>query len=351
MVNMNNMKSIRLMRILSIAAMLLSFVVTADAQRVSKRFPEITFWDYTFRGKADSVDCIYNKWGELYISGFDTDCKGTFWFAGGNPLRVSCFKGTKLQWRREVSDGLTKLALFRLRGDSLYMVHNMKRELIVMSKDGSGSVRHTKLPVDSIKDGVMHESHFVLKSNELKYKILGDYYDLSFFNYDGTLLWKDTVDYEMMNKQMKPAPDYYDQNTRDEYGTRIAEYINPNVNYKGKFYSTDLYTRGLTFYLNTDMEGKPMIKEYEWGNLFGLTLDDEYWPHPAFNDMTDGIASTDFCDSSIFRGTHLYYIFYLNPHFTVLDFDIEKIFPEYVKCYKYSITYLGDKELPEAVAE
>lgn len=46
------------MRILSIAAMLLSFGVTADAQRVSNRFPEITFWDYTFRGKADSVDCI-----------------------------------------------------------------------------------------------------------------------------------------------------------------------------------------------------------------------------------------------------------------------------------------------------
>lgn len=307
---MNNMKSIYLMRILSIIAMLLSFVVTADAQRVSKRFPEITFWDYTFRGKADSVDCIYNKWGELYISGFDTDCKGTFWFAGGNPLRVSCFKGTKLQWRREVSDGFTKLALFRLRGDSLYMVHNMKRELIVMSKDGSGSVRHTKLPVDSIKDGVMHESHFVLKSNELKYKILGDYYELSFFNYDGTLLWKDTVDYEMVNKQMRPAPDYYDQNTRDEYGRRIAEYINPNVDYKGKFYNTDLYTRGLTFYLNTDMEGKPMIKEYGWGNLFGLTLDDEYWPHPAFNDMTDGIASTDFCDSSIFRA-HTFIIYFI----------------------------------------
>ena len=131
---MNNMKSIRLMRILSIAAMLLSFVVTADAQRVSKRFPEITFWDYTFRGKVDSVDCIYNKWGELYISGFDTDCKGTFWFAGGNPLRVSCFKGTKLQWRREVSDGLTKLALFRLRGDSLYLAHDMNRELIVFEQ-------------------------------------------------------------------------------------------------------------------------------------------------------------------------------------------------------------------------
>ena len=39
MINMNNMKSIYLMRILSIAAMLLSFVVTADAQRVRNGFP------------------------------------------------------------------------------------------------------------------------------------------------------------------------------------------------------------------------------------------------------------------------------------------------------------------------
>lgn len=55
------------MRILSIAAMLLSFVVTADAQRVSKRFPEITYWDFALRDKADSVDHIYNK-NSVYIS-------------------------------------------------------------------------------------------------------------------------------------------------------------------------------------------------------------------------------------------------------------------------------------------
>lgn len=95
------------MRILSIAAMLLSFGVTADAQRVSNRFPEITFWDYTFRGKADSVDCIYNKKLGLYLTGFDTDGKGTFCFAGGSPLRVSCFKGNRLLWRREVADERT----------------------------------------------------------------------------------------------------------------------------------------------------------------------------------------------------------------------------------------------------
>ena len=97
MINMNNMKSIYLMRILSIIAMLLSFVVTADAQRVRNGFPEITLWEFAFRGEPNSIDCIYNKNNnELFLSGFDTDGKGTFWFAGGSPLRVSCFKGTKL---------------------------------------------------------------------------------------------------------------------------------------------------------------------------------------------------------------------------------------------------------------
>lgn len=81
------------MRILSIAAMLLSFGVTAYAQRVSNRFPVISYWDFSFKNAPDTVDCIYDKKiNELFLSGFEADGKGTFWFAGGNPLRVSCFK-------------------------------------------------------------------------------------------------------------------------------------------------------------------------------------------------------------------------------------------------------------------
>ena len=87
MINMNNMKSIRLMHILSIAAMLLSFVVTADAQRVRNGFPEITLWEFAFRGEPNSIDCIYNKNNnELFLSGFDTDGKGTFWL----PVAILC---------------------------------------------------------------------------------------------------------------------------------------------------------------------------------------------------------------------------------------------------------------------
>ncbi len=49
------------MRTLSIIAMLLSFVVTADAQRVRNGFPEITLWEFAFRGEPNSIDCIYDK--------------------------------------------------------------------------------------------------------------------------------------------------------------------------------------------------------------------------------------------------------------------------------------------------
>lgn len=223
--------------------MLLSFVVTADAQRVRNGFPEITLWEFAFRGEPNSIDCIYDKNNnELFLSGFDTDGKGTFWFAGGSPLRVSCFKGTKLQWRREVSAESTKLALFRLCGDSLYLAHDMNRELIALSKDGSGAVRHTKLPVDSIEHGVMHEKYFVLRSNELKYNGWRNHFELTFFNYDGSQMLRDTVSREMVEKNMRPAPDYHYQNTRERNNPGIARKVYIHYDYKGMFMACH-YTR------------------------------------------------------------------------------------------------------------
>ena len=107
-----------------------SFLTLAPllGQRVNENYPFLSYWDFKIKGVPDSVDCRYYPNNELYLSGFDTDGKGTFYFAGGNPLRVSCFKGTELQWRRKVSDVHTRRALFRLRGDSLYLVHDQTHE-------------------------------------------------------------------------------------------------------------------------------------------------------------------------------------------------------------------------------
>ena len=83
-----------------------------------------------------------------------------------------------------------------MRGDKVYLVHDMKRELIVMSKE-DGSVRHIKLPVDSIVGGFMHNNYIVLRSDEVKNKDMRFNYELSFFNYEGRLLWKDMYDRAM----------------------------------------------------------------------------------------------------------------------------------------------------------
>lgn len=111
----------------------------------------------------------------------------------------------------------------------------MNRELIVLSKDGNGSVRHTKLPVDSIEHGVMHEKYFVLRSNELKYNGWRNHFELTFFNYDGSQMLRDTVSREMVEKYMRPAPDYHYQNTRERNNPGIARKVYIHYDYKGMF--------------------------------------------------------------------------------------------------------------------
>ena len=73
-------------------------------QRVNENYPFLSYWDFKIRNAPDSIDCRYYPNNELFLSGFDTDGKGTFYFAGGNPLRVSCFKGAECK----VSDVHTK---------------------------------------------------------------------------------------------------------------------------------------------------------------------------------------------------------------------------------------------------
>lgn len=323
------------MRILSIAAMLLSFGVTADAQRVSNRFPEITYWDFALRDKADSVDCIYNKKLGLYFTGFDTDCKGTFCFAGGSPLRVSCFKGNRLLWRREVADERTRCSLFRMRGDKVYLVHDMKRELIVVSKK-DGAVRHIKLPVDSIVGGFMHNNYIVLRSDEVKNKDMRFNYELSFFNYEGRLLWKDTVDICMIEQCMKPVPECC---------------CNPNVassyDYKGMFHGTALFESLWEFTLNLrGPDDMPTIKEY---NLSDDVYDGKLFNTINFTDLEDADCHFGYWDGNIYRGTHLYELTgqWDSGILTVIDFDIEKMFPEYMRHYKRWAKYIGDKEIKD----
>lgn len=337
------MRTDNFIRFAALTAIMSLFAFTADAQRAS-RYPEMTYWDFTFRDAADSVDCVYNPTNnELYLSGFDTDGKGTFYFAGGEPLRVSCFKGTKFQWRREVSKAGTTCALFRMHGDSLYLVQNVTHELIALSKDGKGDVRRVKLPVDSIKDGVLHDKYFVLCSNMVEHGDWDDYYELTYFNYDGSLMVRDTVNTSLRDKYMRPAPDFYDQHTLDAYGNRYARSVNPCQDYKGMFHGVPLYVSGCRFTLNMDgADKKPLIRQID----VGINAEEYYQviPLEVLTDITDYMCHTGLPEATILRGTHVYYAGYWHDgRLMVADFDVDKIFPTVRDEVKKWYNYIGDK--------
>ena len=303
--------------------MLLSFGVTADAQRVSKRFPVICYWDFSFKNAPDTVDCIYDKKiNELFLSGFEADGKGTFWFAGGNPLRVSCFKGTKLQWRRKVSDSNTKFAMFRLRGDSLYLVHDQKRELIVIDKNGKGDVRHIKLDLDSLADGKMYNKYFVIQGVELSVPTYG-IYSVSYFNYDGRLLLNDTVDVNFINSVMSPLPRIMSDKLFD-----IGDENFRFMDYKGNYRGYSFYDEGTRMFLDCgSMDEKDVTYE------FNLTEADKYFdifPFNAITDITDNRCHPEsYPGTYILRGTHYYYVGYnKSGRLTVVDMDLDKMFPK-----------------------
>ena len=258
----------------------------------------------------------------MFLSGFDTDGKGTFYFAGGNPLRVSCFKGTSLQWRREVSDTHTKRALFRLRGDSLYLVHDQTHELIILSKDGTGDVRRVKLATDDIDEGVMHQNYIVVRDKgfrDEKFNYIHDWetrqFKVSFFNYQGELAWTDEMTREYCIKMMRPAPDF---SMPDEDMKEITYY-------KGIFRDMHLFANVLGGQLFLTSFGKVQYSYKISGDIYFSVL-----PLPALNDEIDIESHLSSPEGAILRGTHCYYVGFerADNHLMVVDFDLDKMFPE-----------------------
>jgi len=301
--------------------------VPSMAQRINKNYP-ITYWDFPFSESADSVDCIVDKYSMVYISGFDTDGKGTFYFAGGYPLRVSCFKGQKLQWRREVSKSRTNKGQLRLRGDSLYLLQDATRELIIMNKDGKGDVRHVSLPVNKVYEGVLHDNHIVISGGPKLVEKRVNMYEVSYFNYQGTLLWRDSVSFSMIHSTMRPVVRFWD--TDYEYAPygKLAKWIQPG-DYKGMYYGSELFVvGGSLFVLNcAGQDGNPRTYKIEMPKNAETMF--ENIPEDVFTDMESRILSKEL---PILRGTHVYAVGYEDEKYNriiVSEFDLDKMFPDH----------------------
>lgn len=301
-------------------------LASLSAQRVNDRYPAISYWDFKYRGVVDSVDCRYNpKNNELFLSGFDTDGKGTFYFAGGCPLRVSCFKGTTLQWRRKVSDVYTKRSLFRLRGDSLYLVHDQTHELIILSKNGKGDVRHVKLATNDIDEGVMHENYFVVRDRGVTDETRMTHYweslqfKVSFFNYQGELAWTDEMKREYSIKMMRPTP-YEPMSYKDMKA----------IYYKGIFRGMHLFFGFGNKFILTNF-GDVQFSHAITGDVYFSVL-----PLKALNDEIDKESHLPSPEGEVLRGTHYYYAGYemADSHFMVVDIDLDKLFPDAVNWSK-----------------
>ena len=298
---------------------LLCVAQTVCAQRTNDRYPALRYWDFRYSGSADSVDCLFNaKNKELFISGFDTDGKGTFYFAGGCPLRVSCFKGTELQWRREVSDAATTRGLFRLRGDSLYLVQDVRRELIIMSKDGKGDVRHVPLPVDSVSKGYMRPDCIVLWYNvpvvidgEEHYRIRRDY---SIFSYEPRLLWKETVMGEIDETYMLPIPEIYGMDRH-------------YVHYKGVYKNYNVFSIDAYNFAFADMYGT-VRKMYKMNTeTFGFDV----FPMDVLTENVDAETHVSSEAMRFIRGNHYYQVGYdwkNRERLIVAELDLDKAFEQ-----------------------
>ena len=115
------------------------------------------------------------------------------------------------------------------------------------------------------------------------------------------------------------------------------------------FYGMPLYESGFKFYLNTAGEDRePMSRSYSIEDIFDVDGLERAWPVEPITDRTFDEYHFTLPESSMLRGTHLYETYYQRSGvFTVIDFDVEKIFPDYVENYKKSDDYLGDNKLPD----
>ena len=117
---------------------------------------------YRFSGRDSVPSRYFPQSNELYLSGFDTDGKGTFYFAGGNPLQIACFRDTAIVYRRVFDGKLSLKGIFGLRKDSIYVIADQQKELIRLHKSGQGEAVELELPVREICGGRMAKNSFML---------------------------------------------------------------------------------------------------------------------------------------------------------------------------------------------
>ena len=224
---------------LTLLLMLACVSANAQTQQYNKR-AAVKQYEFPICGAADSVTSrYYAKDNTLFLSGFDTDGQGTFWFVGGNPTHVTCYNGSTLQFRRQISDTYSKFSATRVRGDSLYTVDTNHHSLIAIHKSGKGPIREIFLPYDFANDGTAREDEILLARGAVG-RYSGDNSDdeaapnsntlIKVFDYGGKLK-REYITNNSFEKELYPVPQIKDESLS-------------SFNYAGKWCGFDLVCDG-----------------------------------------------------------------------------------------------------------
>ena len=120
------------------------------------------------------ADSIFPCQPPCIIKGLDTDGEGSFYIAGGNPIRLNCYKETELKWSRVIStDSCCTEGYLHLVGDSLYFIEESKHQILRIHKDGIGEIDRFNLhgfPADHKiicgNYGIMTDDFYIVQTSD-----------------------------------------------------------------------------------------------------------------------------------------------------------------------------------------
>ena len=199
----------------------------------------VKYWEYDINGK-EGIACRYEQTRNiLFMSGFSVTDNDVFYFAGGKPLSIVCFKGTKKVYQRDIDTLPTKISMFKVIKDSVYLVNDQNLTLYRMHKNGQGTINKIKLNIDKFRpcEGAMLESGFVLIQRIGQ--PLNANYKAIYFNDLGRLIKK--KDIENKNNVMGKSPGC--KKILDSYLYPSAKLVFPGFdgNYKGTWNGYNIF--------------------------------------------------------------------------------------------------------------
>ena len=280
-----------------------------------------TFGINTEEGAPCSYDADSNR---LLLSGFDVSDDGYIYLAGGTPLRLACFDGSKVVFNRAISEISASSVFLKVRGDSVYLWSNEHTSLVRVHKSGEGAV--DKIPFLMSEQQSATRTAFVptdcyLGDNDmvlLKQRntiLVNDSYifpgfDVIHIGYDGRFIkWKWFGDNEsivgnsmfsndILYQYLYPTKNY-DKN--DFSGHYKGEWNGYNI-YWGSTYSLDKAAWTIVF------AGRDSIKSYDIP--YQGTDADGVIPMPVLTHQIDEETIYTAPSYCILRGNYLYLLGY-----------------------------------------